>query len=314
MTILFDVILPVFIVIGFGYVVAWRRMFTEVAVDGLMRFAQNFAVPVLLFASVARLDMAENFNLGMWIAFYSGAFLSYFIGWGLALYWLKRPGTDAVAIGFCCLFSNSLLLGIPIMERAYGAEAVAGNVAIIAIHSPLLYTFGITMMEITRARGQSLAVSQIAMRALSGVLHTPLIIGILCGVAMNLLTRAGLVMPQGFWAAVDMMARAALPAALFGLGGVLHRYKPEGDSTAIAICCLCSLVVHPVTTYGLGLLFQLPAAPMRSAVITASMAPGVNAYLFASIYNSAKRVAASTVLVSTALSILTIWFWISVLP
>ena len=42
----------------------------------------------------------------------------------------------------------------------------------------------------------------------------PLIIGILCGVAMNLLTRAGLVMPQGFWAAVDMMARAALPAAL----------------------------------------------------------------------------------------------------
>ena len=109
-------------------------------------------------------------------------------------------------------------------------------------------------------------------------------------------------------------SRAALPAALFGLGGVLHRYKPEGDSTAIAICCLCSLVVHPVTTYGLGLLFQLPAAPMRSAVITASMAPGVNAYLFASIYNSAKRVAASTVLVSTALSILTIWFWISVLP
>ena len=105
MTILFDVILPVFIVIGFGYVVAWRRMFTEVAVDGLMRFAQNFAVPVLLFASVARLDMAENFNLGMWIAFYSGAFLSYFIGWGLALYWLKRPGTDAVAIGFAARMS-----------------------------------------------------------------------------------------------------------------------------------------------------------------------------------------------------------------
>ncbi len=314
MTILFDVILPVFIVLGFGYLVAWRKMFTEVAVDGLMRFAQNFAVPVLLFASVARLDLAENVNLGMWVAFYSGAFLSYFVGWALALYWLKRSATDAVAIGFCCLFSNSLLLGIPIMERAYGAAAISGNVAIIAIHSPLLYTFGITMMEITRARGQSLAIGQIAMRALSGVLHTPLIIGILCGAAMNLLTRAGLVMPEGFWAAVDMMARAALPAALFGLGGVLYRYKPEGDSKAIAICCACSLVIHPVTTYALGQLFQLPTGPMRSAVITASMAPGVNAYLFASIYNSAKRVAASTVLVSTGLSILTIWFWISVLP
>jgi malonate transporter len=53
---------------------------------------------------------------------------------------------------------------------------------------------------------------------------------------------------------------------------------------------------------------------MRSAVVTASMAPGVNAYLFASLYGVAKRVAASAVLVATALSILTIWFWLSVLP
>ncbi|MTH65008.1 AEC family transporter [Paracoccus shanxieyensis] len=314
MTTLFDVILPVFLIIGFGYLVAWRKMFSEVGVDGLMRFAQNFAVPVLLFTNVAKLDMAENFNLCMWIAFYTGAFLSYFIGWAVARFYLKRSAEDAVAIGFCCLFSNSLLLGIPIMERAYGAEAIAGNVAIIAIHSPVLYTFGITMMEIARSRGQSLSIGQVSMRALSGVLHTPLIIGILSGAVVNLLVQAGLVVPQGFWAAADMMARAALPAALFGMGGVLYRYRPEGDSTAIALCCICSLVVHPVTTYGLGMLFQLPAGAMRSAVITAAMAPGVNAYLFAAIYNSAKRVAATTVLISTGLSILTIWFWIAVLP
>lgn len=314
MTVLFDVILPVFLIIGFGYVVAWRKMFSEVAVDGLMRFAQNYAVPVLLFASISRLDLAENFNAGLWIAFYTGAFLSYFIGWFIAKRHLGRSPEDAVAIGFVCLFSNSLLLGIPIMERAYGAQAIAGNLAIIAIHSPLLYTFGITMMEFTRARGQSLSIGRIALRALSGVLHTPLIIGILCGVAMNLLLQAGLVMPAGFWAATDMMARSALPAALFGLGGVLYRYRPAGDMTTIALCCLCSLVIHPVITYGLGHLFGLSQGAMRSAVITASMSPGINAYLFASIYDAGKRVAASSVLVGTALSILTIWFWILVLP
>lgn len=314
MTVLFDVILPVFLIIGFGYLVTWRGWFSEGAVDGLMRFAQNFAVPILLFVSIARLDLTANFNGWMWIAFYAGAFLSYFIGWFVSLKYLSRPPEDAVAIGFCCLFSNSLLLGIPIMERAYGAQAIAGNLAIISIHSPLLYTFGITMMEFTRARGQNLSVGKVALRALSGVLHTPLVIGILCGVAMNFLMKAGLVMPEGFWAAADMMARAALPAALFGLGGVLFRYRPEGDAVAITLCCLCSLVIHPATTYGLGRLFELPTGAMRSAVITASMAPGVNAYLFASIYGRAKRVVATTVLVSTALSILTIWFWIAVLP
>lgn len=314
MSVLVDVILPVFVIMGFGYVIAWRRMFAETAIDGLMGYAQNFAVPVLLFANISRLDLAQNFNGWMWLAFYAGAFSSYAIGWWVSRRFLGRSPEDAVAIGFVCLFSNSLLLGIPIMTRAYGEDAIAGNLAIISIHSPLLYTFGITVMEFTRARGQDLSVGRVALRALSGVLHTPLVIGILCGLAMNLLIGAGLVMPAGFWAAADMMAASALPAALFGLGGVLYRYRPEGDAWAIALCCACSLVIHPAITFGLAWLFQLQTGAMRSAVITASMAPGVNAYLFASIYGAAKRVAASTVLIGTMLSILSIWFWIAVLP
>lgn len=314
MSALFDVILPVFLVVGFGYVVCWRGMLSEVAVDGVMRFAQNFAVPVLLFQAIAKLDLGANFDPALLGAFYAGAFLSFAVGMGAARLWLKRPLEDSIAIGFVCLFSNSLLLGIPITERAYGPDALTGNFTIIAIHSPLLYTFGITVMEFARARGQNLSLGRVALRALSGVLHTPLVIGILCGLAMNLLTQAGLVMPEGFWGAVKMMASAALPAALFGLGGVLYRYRPEGEMRAIALCCLASLILHPAVTFGLGKVFGLDVAQMRSAVVTASMAPGVNAYLFASLYGVAKRVAASAVLVATALSILTIWFWLSVLP
>ncbi len=183
MTALFDVILPVFLVVGFGYLVCWRKWLTEVAVDGVMRFAQNFALPVLLFGAIARLDLGANYNPLLLLAFYSGALLSFALGTGLSIYWLKRPIEDAIAIGFVCLFSNSLLLGVPITERAYGPEAVLANFTIISVHSPLLYTFGITAMEFARARGQNLSVGGVALRALSGVLHTPLVIGILGGFA-----------------------------------------------------------------------------------------------------------------------------------
>lgn len=313
MSALFDVVLPVFLVIGFGYVVAWRGLFSDSAVDGVMRFAQNFAVPVLLFQSIAKLDLSAEFNIPMLLAFYAGAFAAF----GLGVFGARRLGRtteEAVAIGFVCLFSNSLLLGVPITERAYGPDALAGNWAIISIHSPMLYTFGITVMEFTRARGQNLSVGRVASRALTGVLRTPLVIGILSGLAMNLALQAGLVLPGGFWDAVKMMASAALPAALFGLGGVLYRYKPEGDTRAIILCCFASLILHPLVTYGLGRLFLLEVPATRSSVLTAAMAPGVNAYLFASIYGVAKRVAASTVLVATSLSILTISVWLAVLP
>ncbi len=60
--------------------------------------------------------------------------------------------------------------------------------------------------------------------------------------------------------------------------------------------------------------FRLDDAGLRSAVLTAAMAPGVNAYVFANLYGVAKRVAASTVLIATALSIGTVWAWLQILP
>ncbi|AXC48347.1 AEC family transporter [Paracoccus suum] len=311
---LFSVVLPVFLVLGFGYLVAWRGWMGADAVDAVMRFAQNFALPVLVFQSMARLDIGHGFDLALLAAFYAGAFVSFFAGWAGGRWLFRRSPEDCVAIGFICLFSNSLLLGLPLTERAYGPDSLAGNYAIIAIHSPLMYTFGITFMEFTRARGMRLSVSRVAWRALSGVLRTPLVMGIIAGLAVNLLIQAGLVLPQGVWDAAAMMARAAIPAALFGLGGVLVRYRPAGDAGAIAMCCLCVLVLHPAVTYGLGRTFGLDAPAMRSAVVTAAMPPGVNAYLFAAMYGSAQRVAASTVLIATLAAVLTAWAWLSILP
>lgn len=312
MSALIDVILPVFLVIGFGYAAAWRGLMSESAVEGVMRFAQNFAVPVLLFRSIARLDLNASYDPGLMISFYTGAFTAFGLGLLGARLLFRRPGPDCVAIGFCCLFSNSLLLGIPITERAYGTTALAGNFAIISIHSPLLYTFGITLMEAVRSHGSGATLGRVALTALGGILRTPLVIGILAGFAVNL---TGLSLHGSIWAAVDMMAAAALPAALFGLGGVLFRYRPEGDIKAIGMVTLLSLIVHPGVAYLLGRFgFGLGTEGLRSAVVTAAMAPGVNAYLFANMYGAARRVAASSVLIATAASILTVWVWLAILP
>ncbi|NJM83350.1 MAG: AEC family transporter [Tabrizicola sp.] len=312
MSALIDVILPVFLIIGFGYAAARAGLFSDGAVDGVMRFAQNFAVPCLLFRSIARLDLAAAYDPGLLISFYAGAFLAFGTGFFAAIRVFRRPLSDAVAIGFTCLFSNSVLLGLPVTERAYGAGALAGNYAIISIHSPLLYAFGISLMEWTRSRGQGMALRALLLQVARAIFSQPLVIGISLGYLVNL-TR--LPLPAPFWAAIDMMVLAAIPTALFGLGGVLLRYRPEGDRTAIALVCAASLVLHPGVTFLLGRwVFGLGTEALRSAVITAAMAPGVNAYLFANLYGVGKRVAASAVLIATALSIGTVWVWLTILP
>ncbi|MEO8242670.1 MAG: AEC family transporter, partial [bacterium] len=142
MGILLDVVLPVFFIIGFGYAAAKAKLLSEGAIDGLMRFSQNFAIPCLLFRSISQLDLSTSFDHGLLLSFYIGAFVGFAAGFFGALKGFNRPLDEAVAIGFACMFSNSLLLGLSITERAYGKDALAGNYAIIAMHSPMFYAFG----------------------------------------------------------------------------------------------------------------------------------------------------------------------------
>lgn len=306
---LLDVILPVFLVIGFGYLAVWKGWFSQAGVDGLMKFTQNFAIPCLLFVAIARLDLGQTFDWRLLFSFYSGALSGFLLGLFGARLIFGRPWEDAVVVGFCCLFSNSVLLGLPLTERAYGADALEANYAIIALHSPFCYGIGITVMEIVRAQGQ--AGPALATRVLKAMFSNALIVGIALGFIINF---AGISLPQTVDDGLDLMVRAALPAALFGLGGVLVSYRPEGDLRLVLYICLVALVLHPLITRGLGLTLSLPVEATRSAVLTAAMAPGINSYIFASMYGRAMRVAATTVLMATALSILTVWVWLGQLP
>ncbi|MFA7433003.1 MAG: AEC family transporter [Gemmobacter sp.] len=306
---LMDVILPVFLVIGFGYAAVWRGFMSDSAVDGLMRFAQNFAIPCLLFRAIATLDLGQEFDLRMLGTFYAGALAGFFAAMLGARFLFGRPWEDSVAIGFCGLFSNSLLLGLPITERAYGPDGLAANYAIISVHAPFCYGIGITAMEIARNRGGSLA--GLAPRVFGAMFRNALVIGIGLGFVVNL---GGIPLPGVMMGALDLVVQAALPVALFGLGGVLFRYRPEGDMRTILFVCAVSLLLHPVVTWGLGQAVALDQGALRSASVTAAMAPGVNAYLFANMYGVAKRVAASSVLLATGISMLTVWGWLAVLP
>ncbi len=306
---LLDVILPVFVVIGFGYLSVWRGWFSDVGVDGLMKFTQNFAIPCLLFSAIVRLDLGQSFDYKLLISFYSGAAAGFFLGLLGARLIFGRSWEEAVVIGFCCLFSNSVLLGLPITERAYGSEALEANFAIIALHSPFCYGLGITVMEITRAKGQP--APKLFLTVLKAMFSNALILGIGLGFIVNL---TGVTLPGPLNEGLNLMARAALPAALFGLGGILVRYKPEGDLRIALYVCAIGLVVHPLITSTLAHAMSIGPAATRSAVITAAMAPGVNTYIFASLYGCGRRVAASAVLIGTAASIVTAWIWLGTLP
>lgn len=305
---LFDVILPVFAVIGSGFVLTRAGFFNEAHIEGLMRFTQGFAIPCLLFRAIAETDLARTFDPALLAAFYLGALVAFAVGIFGSRLLFGRDWQDCVVIGFACLFSNSLLLGLPITERAFGPDALTGNYAIVSLHAPVCYGLGITVMEIVRNAGK--AGPQLLVAVFSAMFRNVLILGIILGFLVNM---SNVPIPGVVDDGLDLITRAALPCALFALGGVLVQYRPEGDLRVIAFVGSVSLLMLPAVVWLAGRAFDLPQDFFRSAVLTAAMAPGFNAYIFANMYDRAKRVAASSVLVLTGTSILTTWWWLAAL-
>ena len=309
MSALLDVIVPVFLIIGFGYCTVWFKLFSTDTIDGLMKFTQNFAIPILLFDAIAKVDLVNVFDFNLFFSFYVGATAGFLIGFLGSRYIFQRSLEDSVVIGFCCLFSNTVMLGLPITERAYGEEALRHNFAIVSVHAPFCYFLGITVMELVRSTEKS--ISKKTLVIFKAMFSNALVVGIVLGFLVNIL---GIDLAKSLQASIDMITAVALPAALFGMGGVLYQYRPEGDIGPITMVCLVSLLLHPAIVWITGLTSGLTDMQMRSAVITAAMAPGINTYVFANIYGRAKRVASTGVLLSTAFSIGTVWVWLSLLP
>lgn len=117
-------VLPVFILIGVGYGAVRSGYLKDDFADALNTFAVRIAVPVLLFRAMAGLDLGQAFSPPLLVSFYTGAFVCFAGGIIVARTIFKRRPGEAVAVGFAGTFSNSVLLGLPIVERAYGGETL----------------------------------------------------------------------------------------------------------------------------------------------------------------------------------------------
>lgn len=304
-----QIVLPVFLVIGTGYVAAYFKVFTAEQSGALMRFATQIAIPCLLFLAISRLDLKAEFQMSMLAPFFIGALASFTLtSLGAWFFFGHKPGYR-IAIGFAGMFSNLVLIGLAIVELAFGAEALKPAFAIVALHAPFCYVIGITAMEISRADGVGFVATIKAV--VKQVFSNAITVSLLLGIAANLLN---LTPPEALNTALELIARAALPVALFALGAILVKYKISSSIGEISMISFNMLILHPVIAYVLGrYVFALEHDVLKVVVLMAAMPPGMNAYAFADLYDRAKEIAASSIMVSTMLAVMSISVWLVIL-
>ena len=299
-------ILPVFLILGSGYLIGHIRYLPDTVADALNAYALKLGVPVLLFLAMYRLDFSRAFHLEMLTSFYVGAFACFYAGIILSRWiWKRRPG-ESVAVGFCAVFSNTLLIGFPIAQLMFGETILAPVFGIIALHASILYTVGMTTMEFARQDGRGVFAT--LRSAFSSVIANPLMLGIVAGLIFNL---SGLGLFEPVERALDMVRLTAIPVSLVGIGIALNRYSISSEFTETLMVCVLALIVHPAIALGLSyLVFDLDMLFVQAAVVLAAMPPGMNVYIFASLYDRALNLSASVLVVGNILAVFTIPLWL----
>jgi len=302
---IFSIVVPVFVLVIVGYAFVKIGLVTDSVIDGLMRFAVIIAIPCLLFRATYSLDLNAAFEWRSLLAYYAGAIGCFVIAIVIFRFGFKKRPGESIGIAFAALFSNLVMLGVPISERAWGLEFMTPNFALIAVNAPICYLIGITVMEFTRADGRN--GRDTAIVVVKAMFKNSLMIGIGLGLMVNI---SALQLPEPVYASIELLARSAIPVALFGLGGVLTRYSSKEASREASVVTALALIVHPVIALWVCWWFELSEDVIRSIVLMAAMAPGLNAYLFATLYKRGEAIAASTVIMATTLSVLTLSLWL----
>lgn len=152
-----NVVAPIFALIAVGYLAVRLKFFPQRGVNSLVMFVNNFATPCLLFESMLTSDFRSVFNPSIIVPFYVGALFSLAVGTLLARRFFNNGIEDAVSSGFAAMFTNTLLVGFPILHRAYGDAAMPTVFSIVGFHGPVLLTSGMLTMELVKRGGASLA-------------------------------------------------------------------------------------------------------------------------------------------------------------
>jgi malonate transporter and related proteins len=261
---------PFFALVLLGWAVVRLRVLPLATVPGFNGFVLFFALPCMLFRFSAITPIAQLLDGAVVTVYLASAALmvalAVIVAWRLALGW-----NDAAFAALTSAFPSSGFMGVPLLVALLGQAAAAPAIVALALDMVVTTSMCIALSQLGHAGGDARAAVG---RALRGMLSNPLPWSIALG---TLSSASGLRLPAPAMQAVELMATAASPVALFALGAMLARGQMTAGSVpraqeagAVVAIVAHKLIVHPLVLFGAGtaaIAAGLPLDPFAAAVL-----------------------------------------------
>ena len=298
-------ILPVFAVILTGWIVAVTGYLSRALSDALIHFAYNIAMPALLIVTIAQEPAHSLINWRFLVAFGGGSLLCFILVFGIMSIRLSRSLASRTMHGMAASMTNTGFVALPVLQAIYGPRAVLPAAIATVFVAVVMFPLAVILLELGQrdAQGSQTPV----MVTVKHVVLNPMVISIVIGMFWSVF---GLRMPGPVTAYFGILADALTPCALFAIGLGLSIDGLRANIGKASLLSAVKLVIMPLIVCGLSVSFGLDPLYTIAAVICAAVPTAKTVYILAGEYHCEEMMVASTVSMTTLVSVISLVVWL----
>jgi malonate transporter len=293
-------LLPVMLLIAVGWACGRMGLVQGRSVRDLSNLVFLVLTQALLFRTMSQVRI-EALDFAPVLQYFAVAGLLFVL-----MLWVYGRDSRASVLALAGIFSNTLMIGVPLIGLAYGEPGQVLLFTLISLHALVLLTAATVVLEWQAAReqadagGQRPAMWRTAGLAVRNAVIHPVPLPILLGL---LWAQTGLGLHPVIDRPLALLGNAFGPIALV-LVGITLSQSVFGQHLGQALrLALVKTWLHPVLMAAAGWMLGLRGLHLSVMVVAAALPIGANVFLFSQRYDRAQETVTAAVALSTLLSL-----------
>jgi len=276
-------------VVAAGYFARRISLLPESAYFKINDFVYYVSLPALIFAKLAVADLS---SAPLLVAANALAIIIA-LAFTAALWKLRilSPGTCMLlASGF--FFGNVVYMGFPLVQAAFGEEALATAAIVSAVYNVLMFTLGVFLMHAIVGDGKGKGLNE-------KLFKNTILISCVLGAAVSFLKIS---VPAPAISALGLLGSLTVPLALFSLGLFMHGKAFSKNIREAGLLCFFKMAVFPLLFFISAMVVGLSGQPYRVSLLEAVMPLAVTNFIIADKFGADKRAMAQAIVISTLIA------------
>ena len=292
--------IPMFSLIGIGYLLRRIQFMSEQDGTVLSKFAFYILLPPLMFTSILSGDASKSLNINF-IFSYEIITITIFVLTYLLGVLIKLKTMEKAIFGLNAAYPNYGYIGVPLCILAFGAEA-AIPLALILLADTFVLLTTLIFYKLTETRKTSLR--ELSKEIIQRFIYNPLMMSVFVAFIFSTLD---IKIVTAVDRTLSLVAASATAVALIALGVSLNVTSIKNQKSVLFFITVIKLIVHPILIF-IVFQFQTNIDPIwvKTAIVCASLPVAANVFVLANYYKNFESESAAAITITTIVSSITV--------